>query len=123
MAALEKREGLKTLSRTPNRTYAAYIEYLGHCRSVLNTSLTGSGTRHHVKGRVLEALYSGARLIEMEQAPTKEYFTVDEDYVSYDGTVDSAIRALKSNKGYASNRRDRAIALYGPIAFFTQVLS
>ena len=50
--------------------YEDYVDFLKHCQIAINTSMTGSGATHHVKGRVIEIPLAGAALLEMAAAPT-----------------------------------------------------
>jgi hypothetical protein len=60
--------------------YADYIAFFQKCRLVLNTSFAGSGTAHHVKGRVLEAGFSGAAILEQNESPLADWFPSDTFY-------------------------------------------
>lgn len=60
--------------RAPVGNYANYVDFLKHCLITLNVSLTGSGKRHHVKWRVLEAAFADCVLLEMKDSPTSQWF-------------------------------------------------
>lgn len=60
--------------REVDGNYSDYVAFLKRCQIVLNTSWTGSGKVHHVKGRVLEAAFAGCAVLEMVQAPTFGHF-------------------------------------------------
>lgn len=75
-------------------SYNEYCAFLSSCYGVLNMSYTGSGKAHHVKGRVLETMFAGAVVLEMEQAPTHQYFIPGVDYLPHNGTYESVLAAL-----------------------------
>jgi hypothetical protein len=78
--------------------YTDYIDFLKHCRLAINTSMTGSGARHHVKGRVVEIPLAGAALLEMREAPTSCWLP-KYSYYTY-GSIEEAahlIRTLDDN--------------------------
>jgi hypothetical protein len=56
---------------------------------LLNVSFTGSGQRHHVKGRVLEAGFAGCALLESEGSLIGNWFPSD-CYVTYKDPRDAA---------------------------------
>lgn len=68
--------GLNVLHRegTP---YIDHARFLRRCQIVLNISLTGSGLKHHIKGRVLEAGWAGCALLESEGSPIGNWFPSD----------------------------------------------
>lgn len=66
--------GSRCFVRIRGDDYLDHISFLKRCRMVLNVAYTGSGQRFHVKGRVTEAGYAGAALIEPMQSPTKHWF-------------------------------------------------
>jgi len=53
--------------------YEDYVAFLQSCEIAINTSMTGSGATHHVKGRVVEIPLAGAALLEMAAAPTHRW--------------------------------------------------
>lgn len=53
--------------------YADHAAFMRRCRMILNVSYTGSQQAHHIKGRVLEAGWAGACLLEMEGSPIGEW--------------------------------------------------
>lgn len=106
-----------------NHTHESYNNFMSQCQTVLNMSWTGSGETHHVKGRVLEAIYSGARLMEDYSSPTKFYFEENIDYLTHNGTVGGIIDMLKNNNHFfPTHTREKAIDLYGPRAFYKLIL-
>lgn len=65
--------GLRHCERD-HKSYEDYARWLRRCKLVLNSAITGTGTRMHVKGRVLEAAFAHAAILEMTDAPTAEWF-------------------------------------------------
>ncbi len=57
--------------------YAGYVEFMQRCEIILNTCVAGSGKANHVKGRVLEAAFAGAALLEHEDSPAHDWFPAD----------------------------------------------
>jgi len=104
-------------------SFKDYCNFLNNCSGMLNISYTGTGKAHHVKARILEGMYAGCVLVEDERAPTKEYFVQGIDYLSYNGTSESVIRAINATGVVLTDRiREKAIDLYGPRAFYKQIL-
>jgi len=104
-------------------SFKDYCAFLNSCSGMLNISYTGTGKAHHVKARILEGMYAGCVLVEDERAPTKEYFVPNVDYVPYDGTTAGVIRAIKQQGSFDTQIiREKAIALYGPRAFYKRIL-
>lgn len=73
--ALEWLGGLTVRHRAGG--YEDHVNFLKRCRIVLNVSLTGSGNRHHIKGRVLEAGWAGCALLESAGSPIGNWFPSD----------------------------------------------
>lgn len=53
--------------------YPEHVAFMRRCRTIINTSFTGSGTLHHVKQRVFETGFAGAALLECAKAPTHHW--------------------------------------------------
>ena len=68
--------GLEVLHRQ-NATYPEHARFMKRCRMILNISLTGSGHRNHIKGRVLESGWAGCSLLESEGSPIGDWFPPD----------------------------------------------
>lgn len=68
------RLGSKCLIRLRSDDYADHVSFLQRCRIVFNTCLTGSGQFYHVKGRVIEAGWAGAALLEFHSSPAQDWF-------------------------------------------------
>lgn len=54
--------------------YTEHAHFLKRCRIVFNTAWTGTGEYYHVKGRVLEAGYAEAALLESQYSPADHWF-------------------------------------------------
>lgn len=66
--------GGRCLIRVRGDDYLDHARFLKRCRMILNCAYTGSGTRFHVKGRVVETGYTGATLLESIYSPVKHWF-------------------------------------------------
>jgi len=80
--ALEWFGGLTIAPRDPARSYADHAAFMLRCEMLLNVSRTGSGHRHHIKGRVLEAGFAECCLLEPEHSPIGGWFP-DDCYITY----------------------------------------
>ena len=87
--ALEWFGGLTVRHRQSGDTYPDHVRFLLRCRILLNVSLTGSGQRHHIKGRVLEAGWAGCALLESEGSPIGNWFPSD-CYLTYRNPLEAA---------------------------------
>ena len=87
--ALEWFGGLTVRHRESGDNYRDHARFLRRCRLILNVSLTGSGHRHHVKGRVLEAGWAGCALLESEDSLIGNWFPSD-CYLTYRNPVEAA---------------------------------
>ncbi len=65
--------------------YLDHIKFIKRCQMVLNIAYTGSGHRFHVKGRVTEAGYAGAALLEPAGSPIRHWFPASA-YIAYRST-------------------------------------
>lgn len=70
--ALEWFGGLTVRERSTS--YIDHAKFMSKCQMILNTSWTGTGNNHHIKGRVLEAGFAGCALLEHEDSPIAEWF-------------------------------------------------
>ncbi len=80
--------GVRCEIRVRNAIYGKYSEhasFLSRCHMILNTSWTGSGQYYHIKGRVIEAGYAGAALLEMEGSPISHWFPENSYFLYKDG--------------------------------------
>jgi hypothetical protein len=66
--------GSRCFVRLRGDDYLDHVGFIKRCQMVLNVAYTGSGHRFHVKGRVTEAGYAGAALLEPIVSPTKHWF-------------------------------------------------
>lgn len=79
--------------------YEDYVDFLRHCKLAINTSMTGSGATHHVKGRVIEIPLAGAALLEMAESPTSHWLP-ENSYFKYKDMDEAAwlIRTLEDGE-------------------------
>lgn len=75
--SLEWFGGLEVRHRQGGETYQDHARFMKRCKMLLNISLTGSGHRNHIKGRVLEAGWAGCALLESEGSPIGNWFPSD----------------------------------------------
>jgi len=87
--ALEWFGGLTVRRRENADGYEEHVRFLKRCAMVLNLSWTGSQQAHHIKGRVLEAGWAGACLLEHRDSPIGEWFPKD-CYLTFDDAKDAA---------------------------------
>lgn len=73
-----------------NSDYNDFAQWLCETLFTVNTAVTGTQWRRHVKGRIIEAGLAGCAVLEEADAPTKNWFTPGEDYLPY-GSVDEAV--------------------------------
>jgi len=66
--------GLTLRKRSNQDGYREHIKFLKSCKIMLNTSFTGSGGGHHIKGRVIEAGLAKCCLLEHEDSPFTDWF-------------------------------------------------
>ena len=57
--------------------FQEHVDFMRRCRTIINTSYTGSGLAHHVKQRVWETGWAGAALIEHVKSPLKHWISED----------------------------------------------
>lgn len=76
LRALEWLGGLTIRDRS-EESYGEHVDFIKRCRMMINTSWTGSGMAHHVKGRVLEAGWAKATLLESAGSPLGDWFPSD----------------------------------------------
>ena len=106
--------------------YEEYASFLLKTRLVFNTSRTGSGNHHHVKGRVVEAAFAGCALLEMRESPTKNWFSED-TYFQY-GSVEEARGIIRTTPNEEIDRRavafhEHAMANYLPEMIFGEMMN
>ncbi len=107
------------------RSYDDYANYIKSCKILLNISHTGSGLAHHVKVRVVEAGMAGCALLEMDEAPTRNWIPEECLFIYRD--VGDAIRIIKSVS--TAHIADKASALnayvmkhYSPQTIYERIL-
>ena len=79
---LEANELIVVGRRVKGRSYSDHASFVMSCRMILNTSASGSGHAHQIKGRVLEAGWAGCALLEPETSPIAEWMP-EGSYFSY----------------------------------------
>ncbi len=75
--SLEWFGGLTVRGRTLKGGYEDHVKFMRRCKMILNTSWTGTGDAHHIKGRVLETGWAGGALLEMSESPIEKWFPKD----------------------------------------------
>ncbi|SRR5713226_1845302 len=123
--ALEWFGGLTVRRRAPTDGYEDHAAFMRRCRMVLNTSLTGSGQAHHIKGRVLEAGWVGCALLESAGSPIGEWFP-DDCYFTWRDAVDAAA-IIKDTSDEEITRRATRLAeevrsRFTPMQIYGEVL-
>ena len=117
--------GSRCLIRLRSNDYLDHACFLKRCHIVLNTAWTGSGQYYHVKGRVLEAGWAGAALLEHVDSPTSDWFPSDA-YFHYDHP-NEAIRVIETvsddDIGERAMRLARAVREnYHPMKIYQGIL-
>jgi len=74
-----------------NNDYDDFAKWLCETRLTINTAITGTVMRRHVKGRIVEAALAGCCVLEDAEAPTKNWFTPLEDYIPYSSSEEAAV--------------------------------
>ena len=74
--------------RELNGAYADYIDFYRRCEMTINTSWAGSGTVHHMKGRLLEASFAYAAILEMAESPIAHWFP-EGSYFTYSSIAEA----------------------------------
>ena len=75
--------------------YEEFAKWLCETRATVNTAITGTVMRRHVKGRLIEAGLAGVCVLEDGLSPAKDWFTPMVDYVPWH-TVDDAATWLRT---------------------------
>ncbi len=68
--------------RVKGRSYSEHAGFVMSCQMILNTSASGSGNVHQIKGRVLESGWAGCALLEPEASPISKWMP-EGSYFSY----------------------------------------
>lgn len=100
--------GLTLRERAARDGYQEHGKFLTRCRMLLNTSWTGTGHAHHVKGRVLEAGWAGCALLEHADSPITDWFGKD-CYFSW-RDVKEAAEIIRDASDQEINRRANQLA-------------
>lgn len=110
--------------------YQDHADFMRKCRLIINSSFTGTGERHHVKGRVLEAGWAGCALLESEGSPIGEWFPEDCYFIYKDAAhaanlirnlSDGEIEHAASRLSEIIRERYTAAKIYGEILDRVQV--
>lgn len=122
--ALEWFGGL-TVRREPG-SYEDHAAFMSRCQIVLNTSFTGTGQADHIKGRVLEAAWANACLLEPASSPIGDWFP-DDCFVTYRDPPDAArlIKALPDAAvAHTANRlTEEVMTRFTPQKIYTEILA
>lgn len=68
--------------RVKGRSYSDHVGLVTSCKMILNTSASGTGHVHQIKGRVLESGWAGCALLEPVLSPISEWMP-EGSYFSY----------------------------------------
>lgn len=117
------------IHRPPVGSYEDYCRFLGRCRIVVNSPMNGTGDSDHVKGRVVEAAFGGACLLERKGAPTSRWFRAGREIVEYRDPEHAVeiVRHLSESPAQAQEHaawlRGAAIRDHHPRIFWRDVFS
>lgn len=108
------------------RSYDEMADVMGQSKVTFNFGVTGSGTSMHVKGRVVEAGFSGCALLEKSGSPTRNWFKPGEEFLEFDDATD-AVRILETTSDHiwqemALKLRNRVTVEHHPQTFWNKVL-
>ena len=125
ISALSWFGNLTVRHRAAKNGYEDHVTFLRSCRMVLNTSWTGSGQAHHIKGRVLEAGWAGCALLEQAESPIAKWFPED-CYFTW-GDAKEAAEIIKNASDDEINLRARRLAeevraRYTPKSIYGEIL-
>ncbi len=117
--------GLEVRHRQSGDTYPDHVRFMKRCRIIFNVSMTGSGHRNHIKGRVLEAGWAGCALLESEGSPIGNWFPSD-CYMIYRDPKEAADIARDIDDAtidrYARRLSEEVRARYHPKIIYTEIL-
>ncbi len=68
--------------RMKDKSYSEHAGFVMSCQITFNTSASGSGRAHQIKGRVLESGWAGCALLEPEASPISKWMP-EGSYFSY----------------------------------------
>jgi hypothetical protein len=103
--------------------------FLCDTRVVVNAPVNGTGNADHVKGRVVEAGFAGALLLERANAVTSRFFTPGVDYLEYSDPGDARAKVdwvrehPDEAAAIAERLHNRVCAEHHPRVFWRDVLS
>jgi hypothetical protein len=114
---------LQFYQMSPSRSYADMAAIIGNSRFVFNHTLTGTGTRSHVKGRVVECGFAGAALIEYGPSLMGDWFRPDEYFAAQ--TIDEVEAIIRTQAGddVAARFHDKVEREHHPRVFWDKVLT
>lgn len=105
--------------------YAGYVDFMSRCEMVINTATAGSGLVSHVKGRVLEATFAGAAVLEPAGSPAREWFPRGSLFAYQDAAdARTIIRStpVEEMRRRAAVTRKYAVAHYHPAKIYGAIL-
>lgn len=108
-------------------TYADYCTYLLQCRMSLNIPHTGTETKMHVKGRVVESGLAGCCVLEVAGSPVSKWFKPDVEYLEF-ASVEQLRSYMRDLTPAETERRgdalrERVLAEHTPAIFWGKVLA
>ena len=89
-------------------SYDDYVRYIKSCRMLINFSHTGSGKKHHCKVRITEAGMADCALLEMDEAPTRNW--IPEECLFIYRSADEAIEIIRSTSPVEISTRATALS-------------
>lgn len=107
--------------------YYHYTTFLRHAKVVISIPFTGSNATKHVKGRVVEAGWAGACLLEWRNEATRDWFIPRyefEEYTSVDeclAMVEWLAKEPKRVEEMATNLRYKVENEHSPKAIWSQI--
>ena len=125
LETLEQFCGLTVRERMTVDGYDDHARFLRRCRLCLNFSKTGSGHRHHMKGRVLEAGWAGCALLDPSGSPFDRWFPQDAR-IPYANAHEAAVLVNELTDAqieHAARRLSEAVAArYHPSMIYGEIL-
>lgn len=121
--ALEWFGGLQVRQR--GGEYADHCRWMSRVQILLNTSWTGTGAKHHIKGRVLEAAYAGCCLFEFAASPITDWLPFD-TFIRWGNPVEAAEMARDLPDAVllhtASRLREEVLSRYSAERIYGNIL-
>lgn len=109
-----------------HQDYEEFAKWLCETRATVNTAITGTILRRHVKGRLIEAGLAGVCVLEDGLSPAKDWFTPMVDYVPWHNADDVAnrLRSLTDSDllRIGSNLECRVRGRYSAKSIYTQMI-